>query len=184
MKRRTFVIALLAAVVVIMSGLLIFDRTVGKFMPLTAAQKAAVVEGYKLAIWGGEKYDPDGEFYRKMPLVWFDENGGKRDNRVFRFFGTYGDCIVLLRYGDNQTGLMTPVKLPCPLYGLSRDVYYPMECDIYLYHTKPNYPKHDMLGAPLASLYDLEYHKLKWLTDTQLEQLTNDLECWVAEGNY
>lgn len=150
---------------------------------LSLEQKSEILEAYKIEMCGGE-FDKDGEFYRRHPLVWFDENGGRRNADVFRYFGTYGDCIVLLRYGDNVTALFEPIKPPCPLYGLSRTVDFPIECEVILYHTNPNYPKHDAIAAPITSLLNLEYLQLQWLTDAQLEQLTDDLEIWVANGNY
>ncbi|MBQ7331410.1 MAG: hypothetical protein IJW94_06430 [Oscillospiraceae bacterium] len=151
---------------------------------LSPERKAEILEAYKLEWCLGDLY-MDGYMYRVSPLVWFDENGGKRDPYVFRYFGTYGDCIVLLRYGDNQTSLWTPVDVPYQMRGLTRPVYFPMECDVYLYNTNPNYPVYSHCLAPLTELYYVqEIMGVSWLSEAQLKRLTNDLEFWLWLGNY
>lgn len=186
MNKKTGIFVAFAIVIIVATGIVLSgcQASLGDFTPLTAQQKADILDAYKIEFCGGEEFDPNSEYYRKMPLVWFDENGGKRDEDVFRYFGTYGDCIVMLRYGDNKDAISQPVKLPFPLYGLSRSIDFPMECDIILYNTNPNHPTHSDLATPLTNLFTLEHLKLSWLTDAQLEQLTNDLENWIKKGNY
>ena len=142
----------------------------GDFTPLTDAKKADFAEEYHRLMGNYE-------------LVWFDENGGKRDHLVHRYFGTYGDCYVLLRYMKTNM-LLEAVDGPYPLLGLTRLVVYPMGCEIYLYNTNRNCKKVEIIHARYYSLYYVQKRGLDWLTDAQLEQLTDDLEAWVAAGNY
>ena len=125
----------------------------------------------------------NGDYY---PFIWYDENRGKREDHVYRYFGKYGDCFVILAYGNNQDMSMKPLKLPWPLGGLSRAVLVPIECDILLYNANPNCKTYDTkyLKARLANLRDVKGSEMNWITDAQLEQLTDDLEAWVAKGNY
>lgn len=147
--------------------------------PLSPIKKAQIKKAYKTEFCANDE-----NFYQRIPLVWFDENGGERDPYVFRYFGTYGDCIVMLRYGDGQDATMQPVKLPITMSYLSRPVQYPVDCDVVLYNTNPFCPRDSSLHAPICSLHILKSKGLIWLTHGQLEQLTTDLENWLAEGNY
>ena len=153
----------------------------GCLSPLTAAQKAEIKDAFIKEYFGEE-------FYRGEPMVWFDENGGKRDPGVFRYFGTYGDCIVMIRYKAVDKILSGGRdNMPVKLTYLAREVTYPVCCDIHLYNTNPNYPKDSgryTLHAPLAEMSWIMKNDLGWLTDEELEQLTTDLENWLAEGNY
>ncbi len=119
------------------------------------------------------------------PYVWFDENGGKRDPGVCRYFGTYGDCAVILSYRDNSDYFGNPEDPPWPLLGLTRYVELPVKCAISLFNYNADCKMPD---SSVASRYcDLVYVKtaeLEWLTDAQLEKLSKDLETWVAAGNY
>lgn len=171
-------------VILSLSILLIVMIAVGYFLtrdympPLSKGMKAKVLEAYITEMVGGEEH-----YNHTNRLVWFDENGGKRDRYVFRYFGTYGDCIVILRYGSGLTATGGPVKLPKTL-PLARPVQYPVDCSILLYNTNPDYPTDGRLAAPITSLINVIEKKLPWLTDAQFEQLTDDLEAWIAKGNY
>ncbi len=176
---RKKVVILIAVVVLVIAVAVGWYLSAGKTPALSKSMKAKIQEAH-ITNMGGEEYYPDGY----LKLVWFDENGGKRDYHVVRYFGTYGDCIVLLEYGNGKSATGQPIGLPTTLAGLTRPVKYPVDCDIILYNTNPNYTSWEYLLAPYTSLYAVQNHKGAWLTDAQLEQLTCDLEAWVAAGNY
>ena len=68
------------------------------FQSLSDERKAEIEKAYKIQFC-----DKNEETYQKEPLVWFDENGGAKEPGVVRYFSTYGDCIVMLRYKDEGT---------------------------------------------------------------------------------
>ena len=174
LKKWSTVLISAVLIVVLVCGSLLFHwiSAKGDFSPLTEEEKEAIEEAFQTEFPG-------------LWYEWFEENGGKRaPEGVYRYFGRYGDCIVMVRYGNGLDAVGRPLNLPGKLFGLSRPVEYPVEADIYLYHTKPKRGDTVGLQAPISSLYGLEILELKWLKDAQLEQLTNDLEAWVAEGNY
>lgn len=156
------------------------------FLPLSAKRKAEIEEAYKMQYNGNAN--------------WWDKNGYDRIPTLFRYFDTYGDCIVLLRYTNVPIdGLGRPLDPPYILDYLTRPVECPVSvsslghkviCKIWLYNTDPNCPKTSSnadyrdLDAPLATMEGLHNRGLTWLTDEELEQLTTDLENWLAEGNY
>ena len=157
----------------------------GDFTPLTAEQKTKIFDTYKAGF--GDYYEVSGV----RPFVWFDENGGKRDSGVLRYFGTYGDCVVLLQYGSGQNFFMEPIELPITMWDLAYPVQYPVDCEIVLYNKNPNCRlesrnrdyDYDLL-VPICSLTELKLMKINWLTWPQLFQLTTDLENWITDGNY
>ena len=120
----------------------------------------------------------------RQQIVWFDENGGEREVLVHRYFGTYGDCVVMLVYlGWDIIG--NPMGLPRAIGGLSYPVKVPTVCDVYLYNKNPNCKTIDIpLNIRYLPLEMMKREELNWLTDAQLEQLTSDVEAWVAKGNY
>jgi hypothetical protein len=145
---------------------------------LSKREKAEILEIYNAKF-------PEGyhDYMTYEPLVWFDESGNRRDDGVSRYFGTYGDCIVLIKYKG--------VEQPITIYHLSRLVEYPVSCEIWLVNKDPNAPLKSNnpeypydLFSPFCSLYGLATVDIQWLTDEELEQLTTDLENWLAEGNY
>ncbi len=157
------------------------------FLPLSAKRKAEIEDAFmKVA---------------HKELCWWDENGYDRIPTLFRYFDTYGDCIVLLRYTSTPSDLLgNPIDPPYILDYLTRPVEYPASVcsignrvigEIWLFNTDPNCPNtsnnadypHD-LDAPLATMQNLHNMGLTWLTNEELEQLTTDLENWIAEGNY
>ena len=156
------------------------------FLPLSAKRKAEIEEAYKIQYNGNAN--------------WWDENGYDRIPTLFRYFDTYGDCIVLLRYSSTPSDLLgDPIDPPYILDYLTRPVEYPASVcsignrvigEIWLYNTDSNCPKasnnadYRDLDAPLATMEGLHNRGLTWLTDEELEQLTTDLENWLAEGNY
>ena len=165
------------------------------FLPLSAKRRAEIEEAYKIEFCGGDE-----ELYQEYSIYWWDEIGYDRIPKAFRYFSTYGDCIVLLRYTNVPIdGLGRPLDPPYILDYLTRPVECPVSvsslghkviCKIWLYNTDPNCPKTSSnadyrdLDAPLATMEDLHNRGLTWLTDEELEQLTTDLENWLAEGNY
>lgn len=158
---------------------------------LSRWQKHQIITAYKEDCLGTKMMsDPESfleRYYESSPLVWYDENGGVEEAQVIRYFRTYGNCIVLLKMEDNRDNLGKPIKSPVPLSGLSRTVFYPRECSIYLYNAKdpfdfeysPNVRKTDIKMISLIFLD--EYGVDNWLTEEQLEQLTDDLEAWIAK---
>ncbi|MBQ7331411.1 MAG: hypothetical protein IJW94_06435 [Oscillospiraceae bacterium] len=180
MKKK--IILIVAALLLIEAIAICFDLFAAP-KALPPETKEEILQAYRLQVCRGNLENSE-KHYRTMKMVWFDENGGERDAGVFRYFGTYGDCIVLLRYGADKGCVYGPFKRSFPMRGLSRPVYYPMECDIFLYNTDPNYTKYRILFAPLDSLGTVNYLKLGWLTQAQVERLTDDLEYWISKGNY
>ncbi len=180
MKMKRNLILILVILMLLSMALAGCQSVQGDFTPLTAEQKANILEAYKIEFCGNDE-----NYYQGKPLIWFDENGGKRDPNVYRYFGSYGDCIVMLRYGDGQNALFEPVTLPKKI-PLSRVVEYPVDVDIVLYNTNPQYPNSGRYKkyAPISSMQGLELYDITWLTRGQLEQLTTDLENWLAVGNY
>lgn len=127
--------------------------------------------------------------YLANPITWYDENGNKEENNVWRYVGTYGDCYAFLVIGDNEDPLSAdPFQLPYPLIGLSRNVYYPNEALVYLYHTKREFNSNEanwiIDGATIRMelIYMID-NREEWLTDEQLEQLTQDIERIAKEYN-
>ena len=149
------------------------------FWPLSRDMKEKVEELYKIP--RGMEDLPDEVYYEKgYNIRWFDECG-KRGPDVYRYFGTYGDCIVLLWYSGNKT--------PRKIYNLARVVEFPVECNIFLCNTNPDYPRVTYPGSevwlsPFEVLDSVVDAGVTWLTDEELEQLTTDLENWRAVGNY
>ncbi len=125
--------------------------------------------------------------YMESHIEWFDENGGKREVFTHRYFGKYGTCAVILVYnghlGTDLSG--NPLKPRFAIGGLSRRVEVPVECKVWLYNydkdCKTNEGRYATRFETLRGVKDSE---LNWLTDEQLEQLTSDVEAWVAAGNY
>lgn len=165
------------------------------FLPLSAKRRAEIEEAYKIEFCGGDE-----ELYQEYSIYWWDEIGYDRIPKAFRYFDTYGDCIVLLRYTGTPSDLLgNPIDPPYILDYLTHPVEYPASVcsignrvigEIWLYNTDSNCPKasnnadYRDLDAPLATMEDLHNRGLTWLTDEELEQLTTDLENWLAEGNY
>ncbi len=142
--------------------------------PLSAKMKEEILQEYKRVL---------GDFYEEYPLVWLDENGGKREPGVTRYFGTYGECFVTITYDVNLDSHGSSRDGPWPVPGLPRRVDYPVNCYISLYNRNPNCKLGPYHGR-FESLTIVIRNDLNWLTDAQLEQLTDDLEAWLAAGNY
>ena len=183
MAKKIWAITVLAILGVIVAGLW---KAGGS--SLTIGQKAKIEEAYRMHIFSlfdESELSEAARVCEEYPIVWFDENGGKRDYGVYRYFGTYGDCIVLLRYGKSWTTATMPwgekiEEPPFRIPGLSRSIYSPVAFS----NQDPNYPtqKYDSNHTPLHPLFGL--YEVRWLTDEQLDQLMDDLENWLAEGNY
>ena len=117
------------------------------------------------------------------PLVWYDENGGVEEEFVWRYIGTYGDCYAFLDIADNLSDVdgLTPMINPYPIHGFDREVYYPIEVNVVLYHipgeilVKGEYRDYATQVAYLEELKS-EYNREEWITDEQLEQLARDIE--------
>ena len=139
----------------------------------------------RLPPWEKEKVEQAKKGY---PITWYDENGYVEEFGVWRYIGTYGDCYAFLVIGDGLGATFEPLPGPFELYGLSRSVYYPVDAEVVVYHTKRTFTygvgtdyEHT---TPLRILERIgpEIRK-EWLTDAQLEQLTRDIEKIAAEHN-
>ena len=125
------------------------------------------------------------EYVKTRPIVWYDENGGIEEDGVWRYVGIYGDCYAFLKIGDNNGIFTEPVVMPYPILGLTRQVHYPIEANIVLYHTKKDFTY--MWGdrecsGRLVSLRSIE-NREEWITDEQLERLTRDIEAIAKAHN-
>ena len=121
-------------------------------------------------------------------LVWYDENGHIEEENVFRYIGTYGDCFAFLVIGDNMNAIFENVDIPYSINGLSRTVYYPVEAEVALYHTKNEFTYDEIYNFEgVEGKYRLCYlagikNREEWLTNEQLERLTQDVEK-IAEAH-
>ena len=172
-KRRKLIFVILAFLLV---GLLIWLVWFHNSVPrLSRKDKELVRTEYFNRYCGGKM-----EAYREQPLIWYDENGHIEKEHVWRYVGTYGDCHAFLQIGDNKwDGL--PTQHPYPLLGLSRNVFYPNEALVHLYHTKREFNSDEapwiVDGATIRiELIYVIKNREKWITDEQLEQLTQDIE--------
>ena len=134
---------------------------------LSAEQKEEIKVAYH------KMYYPDSDLDVQdiPPLIWYDENGEVEEYMVWRYVGTYGDCVVCLRIGNNQDAIFRPLEMPYLMYDLPRDVYYHVEATVWVYNPQG----HEEFGK-LLTVSDLELYGIKWLSDAQLEQLTKDIE--------
>lgn len=129
------------------------------------------------------------EKWSPYPIVWYDENGYKEENGVWRYVGTYGECYALLCIGNNTDMIFEPVELPYKLFGLSYPVYYPVEADLILYHTKKAFTYEEIYDFEgVEGTYRLCYlasikNREEWITDAQLERLTRDIEKIAKDYN-
>ena len=171
---------ILAAIAILLAGLLIWF-----FFFYNSAPRLPKMEKEKIETIYYEHWIVDSKFPEKSPLIWYDENGYVEEEGVWRYVGTYGDCYAFLLIGDNEADyLVSPpmhVQLPFPIPGLCGTVYYPSEAHVVLYHTKNEFSYADVYGTnfegtirmcQLRSINNRE----DWLTDEQLEQLTQDIE--------
>ena len=78
-----------------------------------------------------------------------------------------------------------PLKPPFTVVGLSRRVEVPVECEVWLYNYDEDCKTYEgKYATRFETLRGVKNSELNWLTDTQLEKLTRDIEAWVAKGNY
>ena len=106
--------------------------------------------------------------YKELPIIWYDENNYHEKENIWRYIGCYGGTLVLLKIGDNKTESGEPLDLPYLLKDLSRDVYYPNEAEIFVFCGQLN-------SWEVSRLADME-DRAQWIPDSELEQLTLDLE--------
>ena len=173
-KRRKW---MLAFTLFLLIGLLIYPIVSYCSMPkLSRKEKKIVHQAYV----DTRQFGSEEGWLKVCPLIWYDENGYAEEVNVWRYIGTYGDCYAFLVIGDDLVNGVIGVDIPKPylLRGLSYDVYYPVEAEIYLYDTLGKLPTYtnsiNEIPVRLRSLYGFDDQK--WLTDAQLEQLTRDVE--------
>ena len=122
--------------------------------------------------------------YSQRPIIWYDENWYIEEENVWRYLGKYGDCYAFLRIDDNtQTFTGLPLEPPFWIRGLAWDVYYHCEAYVYLYHTKKEFNRSNGTTTRMCRLGEGWVKKEKWLTDEQLEQLTQDIEKLAKDYN-
>ena len=178
---------LLAVVAILLAGLLIWFLVDYFSIPrLPPWEKEKVVQEHTRV------FGEDEICYH--PIIWYDENGYVEENYVWRYIGKYGDCYAFLEIGDNYNMAMEKMELPCPIGGLvDSPVYYPVEAQIVLYHTKQKFTPNDVFDHSYADDADDSSRKLWYLievekrnvllTDEQLEKLTRDVEKIAKEHN-
>ncbi len=176
---------ILTVVAILLVGLLIWFIFFYNHIPrLSKKEKEKVEEAYFIVLGSDE------ERYVRNAIIWYDENGNVEENKVWRYVGKYGDCYAFLMIGDNKNSYMEEVDIPYPIRGLSRFVYYPTEVSVMLYHTKRGFTlkeieEFDGVSENLYQVWRLEYmrNREEWITDEQLEQLTQDVEKIAAAHN-
>ena len=137
-----------------------------------------------------QEYNENGDG-KVFPIVWYDENGHVEEPYVWRYIGKYGDCYAFLKFGSGLGATGQRYEGFVVLYGLSRQVYYPVDADVVLFHTKRTFTytytdvdasvKREVRWVTLESLG--EKQRQEWLTDKQLEKLTRDVEKIAKEHN-
>ena len=170
-KPITVILAILLVAILIVGILLYYS------VPrLSKKEKEKVEQAYFIATGSNE------EWYKQNPIIWYDENGYVEENNVWRYLGVYGDCYAFLRIGDNINMFEKEIDLPWPIQGFDSPVYYPVEADVMLYHTKQAFTHEEVYGTALSdytyqlwNLYDVRNRNVL-LTDAQLERLTRDIE--------
>ena len=134
-----------------------------------------------------EKYDFCG---RMFGVTWYDECGTWDAMGTFRYMGTYGDCYAFLVY--TPAGTVAPENGKFVVHALPSAVYFPApyNMQIVLYHTKQDYAIKDIYRENTYKSFihydgDARCHYLnpdflknpgEWLTDSQWEQLTRDVQ--------
>lgn len=112
--------------------------------------------------------------------IWYDENGYVEEPGVYRYIGTYGYCYAFLVIGDGTGATFDLIEGPFEVHGLSRSVYYPIDATVLLYHTKRTFTSG--IDTPWETTTRIRYleamgmDREEWLTDEQLERLTQDIE--------
>ena len=178
-KKGIIYLCIIVLVMMVVGYFLSCDYTYPTISPSSLARiKAEVVREFiKLA--GSE------EAYAKHPVVWFDENGGKRDRWVYRYFGIYGDCIILLVYTSKPDAYS--IETPWYTYKITGT------CEVMM---PAGYAFHVVNRDPICKTIEFwptvricesigdAVRDLNWLTERQAEQIARDLEAWFAAGNY
>lgn len=173
-KYRKHIFAILAVLLV---GLLLWGIFFYYSVPrLSKEEKELVRKEYINQYCGG-----DTKNYLENPIIWYDENWHIEENGVWRYVGTYGDCYALLRIGDNIYDYLRSENTPHMVLGLPRPVVYPNEAEAYLYHTKREFNSVEANWIVDGTTVRMErIHAImnldQWITEEQLEQLTQDIE--------
>lgn len=134
--------------------------------PLGRAQASPSLKEYVQSVLKTKKY-------KDLPIVWYDENNYHEKENIWRYIGHYGGQLVLLKIGDNKSESGEALELPYLLSGLTRDVYYPNEAEIVVFYGQQN-------STEVSRLADMQ-ERAQWISDSELEQLTQDLESIAQE---
>ena len=173
-KYRDYIIL---ALVIVLTAIILTDTFVYAFTPRLPKWEKEKIEAIYYESWIPFPDRPE-----LCPLIWYDENGGVEEEFVWRYIGTYGYCYAFLQIGDNENAIYEPVDIPYPIRGLTREVYYPIEAEVILYHTNREFTYAEVCSSDfdgetikLWILNDMD-NREEWLTDAQLERLTRDIE--------
>ena len=160
------ILAILLATVVIL-GIITYSGT----PKLSKWEKEKVVRTYLEEWRGGDEKE-----FARRPLIWYDENGYIEKPGVWRYVGRYGFCYAFLMIEDDTDNSGIGMGLP-------REVDYPREAAIILYHTIKEFPTNEVFGYDSDSGERLRMTALSgiknrkdWISDAQLERLTRDVE--------
>ena len=158
-SRRGRIIAIVAAVLVI-AMILHIGRVYGCYPKMTSWEKEKI-----LNVLNEYSFD----YYN---LFWYEDNGFANEPGATRYIGTYGDCYAFLILGSGYMFPGFPYEGPVKIYGLSRDVYFPIHAYVVLYQTDPSFPRRRvwLLGDQTEEVRRL------YISDWQLERLTRDVE--------
>lgn len=177
---------ILTVVAILLSGLLIWLLIDYFSVPRLPFREKEKIE----QVYFEEHMASSEKDYADRRIIWYDENGYVEEENVWRYVGTYGNSYAFLRIGSGIGATMDPIESPILLRGLSRTVYYPCDADIMLYHTTRKFTYAEVLGSDYSfdgtiRMYPLHEirNREEWLTDEQLEQLTQDIEKIAKEHN-
>ena len=157
--RRGRIIAIVAAVMVV-AVLLHVGRVYGVYPRMTPWEKDEVLN--VLNEYPSDYYD----------LFWYEDSGDMEEPGATQYIGTYGDCYAFFVIGSKTDSTLEPYEGPVQIDGLTREVYYPVNAHVVLYHTDPDFQ--------YRRVWYLHHYPREWIgryiSDWQLERLTQDIE--------
>ena len=179
-KRGKIIIgALLLLAVVVVACVVVFNNkgADAETVQLTDELKEKIAIEYNE--WNDRK--PPTDFSH---ITWYDRDddveGGVEKDYSWRYIGSYGDCIVVLRFDSNTNAVYEPITESFSVYCGFRRVDYHREASVWVYNTKDTIGEATALEEfrdnHLLDLWDVIDLKLNWLTDSQIEQIAEDVE--------
>lgn len=179
-KRGKIIIgALLLLVVVVVACVVVFNNkgADAETVQLTDELKEKIAIEYNE--WNDRK--PPTDFSQ---ITWYDRDeeitDGVEKDFSWRYIGTYGDCIAVLHFYSNTDWLGWPLTGSFSVYCGFRKVDYHREASVWIYNTEDTIGEATRLEEfqdnHLLNLWDVIDMKLNWLTDSQIEQIAEDVE--------